>query len=93
MYKTKELTYSCWIVRNIVSRFSARMRQKVNTKVWRMFWLKRQHILKDVDKDGSVPVYQVKTSQSNDELTSLIDGYSTGMESKANEWFLSAEEA
>ena len=69
------------------------MRQKVNTKVWRMFWLKRQHILKDVDKDGSVSVYQVKTSPSNDELTSSIDGSSTRMEEKANEWFLSAEEA
>jgi hypothetical protein len=63
-------------------------KKNVNTKVWRMFWLKRQHVLKDVDKDGSVSVYQVKTSPSNDELTSSIDGSSTRMEEKANEWFL-----
>jgi hypothetical protein len=60
-------------------------RKNVNTKVWRMFWLKRRHILHEVEKDAGIEVYDVKTSPSNDELT---DGFQTQVVPTANEWFL-----
>ena len=58
----------------------------VNTKVWRKYWLKRGHVIDDLERDPDPsPTFLCKTSSF---LPDSLAGGPTGMNEAINEWFL-----